>query len=447
MRLISSAGMSNPVQNHYRCPASFFDYTVEGELPADPDFFQFGREITCFGRSSNAEVAFDGARLRLPFDPAEVVDNLRLERYLGAQRERIGLLRKLYYYVRPFTNLAARSRIQKFHARNWEKNTFPHWPVDTTVEDTCEKLLLSAMRAQGVDKVPFIWFWPDSAQAALMMTHDVETVAGRDYCGALMDLNDAYGIKASFQVVPEERYAVPESFLRSIRERGFDVEVQDLNHDGRLFDDREEFLRRAGLINRYAREFGARGFRAGVLYRKPEWYGAFDFSFDMSMPNVAPMDPQRGGCCTVMPYFIGDILELPVTTVQDYTLFHVLNQHSIDLWKTQMELILKKNGLISFIVHPDYVIEQKPCSVYKDLLKHIQTVRRENSIWCARPSEIDSWWRARNKMTVEKEGDSWRIKGKGAERASLAYATSVDGRIVYELDATSETLTRASGTR
>ncbi len=439
--------MSNPVLNHYRCPANFFDSVVHGELSADAGFFQFGPKITCYGRSSKAEASFDGERLHLPFDPTEVIDNLRLEHYLGAQRERIGLLRKLYYYVRPFTNLAARRRIQKFHARNWERNSFPRWPVDTTVEELCEELLLLAMRGKGVDSVPFIWFWPDNARAALIMTHDVENELGRDHCSALMDLNDAYGIKASFQVVPEARYAVPESYLRAIRGRGFDVEIQDLNHDGRLFDDHQEFLRRAARINRYAKEFGASGFRAAVLYRKPEWYGAFDFSFDMSMPNVAPMDPQRGGCCSVMPYFIGNLLELPVTTVQDYTLWNVLGQYSIDLWQTQMELIRSKHGLISFIVHPDYVIEKEPRSAYEGLLRHIRDTRQENNIWCARPAEIDAWWRARSKMTVEKEGNCWRIKGKGAERACLAYARSVDGRISYEINQTSEPMAWASGTR
>jgi hypothetical protein len=439
--------MSTPVLTHFRCPANFFDSIVEGDLSADPGFFQFGPEITCYGRSSRADARVDGSQVRLPFDPAEVLNNLRLERYLGSQGERIGLLRKLYYYFRPFTNLSTRRRIQKFHARNWEKNIFPHWPVDTTVEDLSEKLLLLAMQAKGVNEVPFIWFWPGNFQSAFIMTHDVETSAGRNNCGALMDLNDAYGIKASFQVVPEDRYLVQESFLRSIRERGFDIEVQDLNHDGRLFDDRAEFLRRAALINHYAKVFGASGFRAAVLYRKPEWYDAFNFSFDMSIPNVAPMDPQRGGCCTVMPYFIGNILELPVTTVQDYTLFNVLNQFSIDLWKTQMELIQAKHGLMSFIVHPDYVVQEKPRSVYEGLLKHIQATRQRNGIWCAKPSEVNNWWRARSKMTVEKEGNAWRIKGKGAEQATLAYAKSVDGRIVYELSKTSEPLARASANR
>jgi len=426
--------MSDPVLDHYRCPADLFAYKVDGELSLKADFFSFADEITCYGHWSKSAPGCAGGQVHLPFDPVEVIDNLRLERYLGSARERIGFLRRLYYCVRPFTNLAARRRIQKFHARNWQRNTFPHWPVDTTVEGLCRKLLGMAMEARGVEKVPFIWFWPNGAQAALMMTHDVENTSGRDYCGAVMDLNDAYGIRASFQVVPEERYKVDESFLRSIRERGFDVEVQDLNHDGRLFDDHDEFMRRAVRINRYAEEFGARGFRAAVLYRKPEWYGAFNFSYDMSMPNVAPMDPQRGGCCTTLPYFIGDLLELPVTTVQDYTLFHVLNQYSIDLWEEQMRLIQAQNGLISFIVHPDYVIEQRARAVYEDLLKHIQAERKQNAIWCARPSEVDAWWRMRSQMTLEKVGASWHIKGKGAEQAKLAYAINAGGTVTYELD-------------
>ena len=68
------------------------------------------------------------------------------------------------------------------------------------------------------------------------------------------------------------------------------------------------------------------------------WYDDLKFSYDMSVPNVAHLDPQRGGCCTVMPYFLGDILEIPVTTVQDYTLFSILDDYSIDLWKRQIEI-------------------------------------------------------------------------------------------------------------
>ena len=57
------------------------------------------------------------------------------------------------------------------------------------------------------------------------------------------------------------------AFIQSIRDRGFEVNIQDLNHDGHLFRGREEFLRRAQRINAYGREYGANGFRAAVPYR------------------------------------------------------------------------------------------------------------------------------------------------------------------------------------
>jgi hypothetical protein len=152
----------------------------------------------------------------------------------------------------------------------------------------------------------------------------------------------------------------------------------------------------------------------------------------MSFGNVVPLDPQRGGCCTVMPYFIGDILELPVTTIQDYTLFYVLNDHTIDLWKRQIGMILAKNGLTSFIVHPDYITEDKEQAVYKDLLAMLTELRKRESLWFALPGEIDSWWRERSRMSIVKDGNSWRVIGDGAERAVLAFARMVNGQLIYE---------------
>ncbi len=99
---------------------------------------------------------------------------------------------------------------------------------------------------------------------------------------------------------------------RGCERRGFEVNLHDLNHDGRLFADKDAFLRHARRINDYAREFGCEGFRSGAMYREQGWFGAFEFSYDMSVPNAAHLEPQRGGCCTVMPYFVGNILELPL---------------------------------------------------------------------------------------------------------------------------------------
>ena len=170
-----------------------------------------------------------------------------------------------------------------------------------------------------------------------------------------------------------------------------------------------------------------------MLYRRPEWYQDLEFSFDMSIPNTARLDPQRGGCCSVMPYFIGDMVELPVTTVQDYTLYHLLGERSIELWRQQVGLILEKNGLIGFIVHPDYVMNGEIKTLYSELLAHLRERGATKKIWFALPSEVDRWWRARSKMHLVSDGHDWQIEGEGAERACVAYARIADGKLVYEL--------------
>jgi hypothetical protein len=437
------------LRDRYRCPDEFLKYRLSGELSPKANYFALGSAAIGYGRTVggtrtvhlspgpqvDAPHFVGGVNpLRLPFDPDEVIDNLRLERYAGCQLTGFEkILKHTYYRIRRLTNPTVRGYIQRFRAGKWNKRRFPQWPVDTTVEDISEALLLHLLQANRQERIPFIWFWPDGARACLTITHDVENQAGRDHCAELMDLDDSFGFKSSFQIVPEDRYAVSQEFLNSFRDRGFELCIHDLNHDGRLFDELGQFRERAALINRFAREYDVKGFRSAVMYRNPDWFEYLDFSFDMSMPNVAHLDPQHGGCCTVMPYFIGNLVELPLTTIQDYTLFRVLKQQSVDLWRLQIELILAKNGLITLLVHPDYIIEPDLRAVYRDLLAMVNELRASQHLWSATPGEIAEWWRQRNQMAVIWDNGSWRITGEGAERARLAFAKVADGRLVYEL--------------
>jgi hypothetical protein len=282
--------------------------------------------------------------------------------------------------------------------------------------------------------VPFVWFWPHGAPSCAIVTHDVETSVGRDRCSWMMDEDDRYGIKASFQIVPEERYAVSPAFLAGIRARGFEINVHDLNHDGLLFSDRREFQRRAQRINQYVHDFGARGFRSGSLYRQAGWYDALDVAYDMSIPNAAHLDPQRGGCCTVMPYFIGKIVELPLTTTQDYSLFHVLGDFSNEIWTKQLKLVMERYGLASFIVHPDYLDTDQTRNVYRALLDRLSRLREAGQCWIALPGEVERWWRERSQMTLVRDRAGWRIEGAGKERARVAYAELAGGSLVYNLE-------------
>jgi hypothetical protein len=441
--------MTDCVAQYFRCPERYLRFAVKGTLAETKGYFRFGRDAVCYGKyfgrctSESPESALFDALLDttavdgttyLPFDLDELVENLRCELYAhdwhGEHFK--SPLARLYYFIRPVLPFTARNYLKRLHLRGWENLTFPRWPVDCSVDNLTGQMMQLLVRSSESRRVPFIWFWPEAASSCAIMTHDVETKSGQDLCSTLMDIDDSYGVKASFQIVPEERYGVSPQFLASIRERAFEVVVHDLNHDGHLYNDRSQFLKRAAKINSYGEQYRADGFRAAVLYRKPLWFDALKFSYDMSIPNVAHLDPQHGGCCTVMPFFIGNVLELPVTTTQDYMLFHILDDYSISLWKRQIDLIMEKHGLISFIVHPDYIIKTRERGIYEELLAHLVGLRNKKDVWITTPGEVNRWWRQRAEMRLIEEGEHLRIEGAGNERARIAYATEQNGRLILE---------------
>ena len=452
----SRLGVSEPLPvskrfcEYFRCPERYASFAAGGLVSEEAGYFKFARRVV-FGRHGDGEfeefsstspsnpethLSSEDSAVHLSFDADEVVDNLRLEKYVSPTEQRHpanSLLGRAYYFARPLLPVKVRRHLQRARLISWRDLTFPQWPVDCTVDNTLADMLLLSRRAHRVERIPFIWFWPEGASGAAVVTHDVETASGRDASATLMDIDDSFGIKAAFEVVPEKRYEVTPAYIESIWNRGFEVAVHDLNHDGHLFRDRETFLQRAAKINTYGKHFHAEGFRAAVLYRNQEWFDALDFSYDTSVPNVAHLDPQRGGCCTVMPYFVGKLVELPVTATQDYSLFHILNEYSIDLWKRQIELILGNHGLINVIIHPDYSVPPRERAVFEALLSHLATLREESGVWTALPKDVARWWKQRSEMKLIEEENGWRIEGEGKERARVAFAFEKDGRLAFEV--------------
>jgi hypothetical protein len=438
--------MNQSLIDHYRCPDQFVAFDLSGALSETPGFFRFGPDLTCYGRAAFSPLSpsstgdlvdasrylrTDGSRLILPFDPTEIVDNLRLERYMPSPARDRSFLKELYYFFRPALPTPIRRHVQQLYFRGWKSIPFPQWPVDLTVEHFFEKVLALAMQVNKVDAIPFIWFWPDGAESAVIMTHDVETESGRDFCRQLMDIDESLGIPSSFQIVPEQRYGISACFLDEFRSRGHEIVIHDLNHDGRLFNDRTLFLHRLKAIHRYGRDFGALGFRAAMLYRRSDWLRDLEFAYDMSMPNLGHLEAQRGGCCTVFPYFIGPVLELPVTVTQDYSLFHILNCYTLDIWTTQLSLIHDNHGLANIITHPDYLRPQRAQELYRNLLALLKERQSRDAVWLTTPRLVNEWWRQRNQMHLVSEGGKWQIVGPGQEKARLGFIRLDGARVVY----------------
>jgi hypothetical protein len=428
--------VSHTIRDYFGCPTEFASFRGPRHLGIDPASIEMGdaRWLGCFDvrggtatRNLNAcasdLVYSDADGLQMPFDVDEVVENLRRERYLICRQSSpvSCAVKSLYYALRLCLPIAVRKHLQRFHLRKRRNTEFPKWPIDDSV-DVLMRELLTHVAQHRKEHIPFIWFWPDGNQSCVAMTHDVEHEAGRAFCTELMSIDESYGIVSSFQVVPEERYRVTDTFLEEIRARGFELNVHDLTHRCDLFRNRLLFLQSIPKLRGYADLWRARGFRAGAMYRNPDLIAELPFAYDMSYPSAAHLEPQAGGCCTVMPYFLGDVVELPLTTTQDYTLLHILRQTSIDLWKQEIEALRERNALITFIIHPDYVIDALGRRLYIALLEHLVALRRQGTVWFAKPGQVADWWRLRSRMSIVREAGQLRIVGPGADRARLAFA-------------------------
>ena len=219
-------------------------FEISKDLSAAQGYFCLGPETVCYGQCCGGRPSsrvggflYDASQIirstadsiHLPFDPTQVVDNLRFERYVATTKGPARTVAVpgtdpecLLWYTAPPPS-SHQASLSKVIFSGLAKHPVSSWPVDLSVENVFERLLAASMQHRGIRKVPFIWFWPDGAPSCTIITHDVETRAGADFCPVLMDLNDSFGIKTSFQIVPENRYPASPAFLDSIRTRGFEL--------------------------------------------------------------------------------------------------------------------------------------------------------------------------------------------------------------------------------
>jgi peptidoglycan/xylan/chitin deacetylase (PgdA/CDA1 family) len=217
---------------------------------------------------------------------------------------------------------------------------------------------------------------------------------------ALADVDESYGFRSSFNFVPE-KYWVDESLLDELRERGFEVGVHGLNHDGKLFSSQREFERRAARINAHARDWGAVGFRAPFTHRNPEWMQVLDVEYDASFFDTDPFEPIPGGTMSIWPFMCGRFVELPYTLVQDHTLLVVLGERSPRMWLDKVDFIARWNGMALVNVHPDYMRDPRHLGVYEQFLSAMarfgvdseRAMMGAMSYWHALPRDVARWWR------------------------------------------------------
>ncbi len=299
----------------------------------------------------------------------------------------MAILVRLYYFFKPFLPRGIRIFARRKRARRTIENYAQVWPID---ED-----------AKGI---PAGWNgWPDGKRFSLVLAHDVETGRGHDRCLDLLRLEKSLGYKACFNFVPE-RYRLSEETRKEIRDSGFEVGVHGLKHDGFLYLTENIFRKRANRINKYLDEWGSQGFHSPLMQYKKQYIAHLNIMYDQSTFDTDPFEPQATGVQTVFPYRVQvdpnrSYIELPYTLAQDHTVFIILQEDSIELWRRKVDWIVEHGGMVYLKTHPDYMTfansrkgrYEYPVQRYLDFLHYIQT-RYQDQYWHALPYQVAQFW-------------------------------------------------------
>ncbi len=313
----------------------------------------------------------------------------------GKDRWNLGPFKRGYYRVKPLIPRPLLSRLRRIYNRNIISEGI--WPIEHHYVDFLWEVMRQILIQSSIKEILFKSFWPDHSRFALILTHDIETADGQEFVESVADLEESLGFRSLFNFIPE-KYHVNHKLMDDLRQRGFEIGVHGLRHDGRLFDSKLTFLEKANRINQYIQEWKVVGFRAELTHRQPEWMQALDIEYDLSFFDTDPFEPIPGGTMSIWPFIIGSFVELPYTLVQDHTLTSVLGENSPRIWFEKVDFIEKYHGMALVDTHPDYLRIKSTWDVYNEFLIVMKT--RVPS-WHALPHDVASWWRSRTASSSE----------------------------------------------
>jgi peptidoglycan/xylan/chitin deacetylase (PgdA/CDA1 family) len=306
---------------------------------------------------------------------------------------------QLYYRVKRLLPRGAWLAARRAFTARVKPPAFPRWPLEDGVTTLVRFSALCHLLAAGAEEAPFAWFWPGRHRAALILTHDVESAEGLRLALDLAALEESRGLRSSFNIVGHQ-YPVDTGIVRELAGRGFEIGLHGLHHDRSLFSSRAEFERQLPGLAEAAQRLGAVGFRSPATYRVWEWLDELPVDYDCTIPHSDPYEPQPGGCCSVWPFMLGRLVELPYTLPQDHTLFTLLRRRSAAPWLEQAAAIEERHGLIQCLSHPDpgYLGDADKRALYAEFL---DAVAEWPGLWKALPREVASWWRRRDAGQTE----------------------------------------------
>ena len=284
-------------------------------------------------------------------------------------------LQKIYYGVaRPLMPLFMRHWLQTRYTRSITCR--PQFICADLVE-----LLKSDERAWD----QFITsLYPGRYRTAIILTHDVESQKGYDFIPRVIALEQLYGFRGSWNLVPRKYQLRPE-ITDLIIASGNEIGIHGYNHDGTLYYSEQRFVKRAVYINQALKRYGAVGFRSPQVHRNLRWLQHLDILYDASCFDYDPYQPFPGGTGSIWPFMAGKFVELPYTVPQDHVLFYTIKKQDISIWKEKVRWLAANHGMVLTLTHPDYLQEKAHLRLYEEFLAYLKEIP---DAWHCLPREM-----------------------------------------------------------
>jgi peptidoglycan/xylan/chitin deacetylase (PgdA/CDA1 family) len=290
-------------------------------------------------------------------------------------------LKKLYYLLaRPVLSSSIRQRMQKRYAGRIKVQPFFIWGD-----------LVNILRRNEMAWERFVeGLYPNGYKTVIVLSHDVETQKGFDFIPDVIELEEKYGFRGSWNIVPY-KYQLHKEIIDLIVQTGNEIGIHGYNHDGTLYFSEDRFLRRAIKINQAIETFGAVGFRSPAVHRNLGWLQQLNIIYDASCFDYDPYQPFPGGTGCIWPFIAGKLVELPYTVPQDHVLFYMLQEKDITIWKEKTKWLTANYGMVFTLTHPDYLQEKNHLKMYGEFLEYLREIP---NAWHCLPREIAEWYRS-----------------------------------------------------
>lgn len=313
---------------------------------------------------------------------------------------------------------------------------YTSFPIEYS-SDTLKLLLINSIRylfIKSVEFLPALSKWPAGYEAAMIITHDVDTYDDYKYgLPVLRGIEDLHNIKSTwFFVAQGTQYILSSDLLSELVSNGHEVASHGLYHDIRsdLLDSverKERMVKSKEILESCLNRHVINGFRSPGLTRTSDLCLLVEnagYKYDMSYPDNDHYNLMRFGMgvSSHIPYnpIIKlnseykelEILELPLSALQEATVFidnKLSEKEALDIWVKKGEQIIVDGGLVVFLFHPSLFKLESRAQMYELLVSHFKS---KSNLYLTTSNNIVGWWKQRKLIDIITKNngeDRWEI--------------------------------------